>query len=82
MINTYKSVEETKTPDEFLDYCQVQDVRTHLARLEHCFNQVKAELNRAIEKGDDREMAEAISDWLDAIKREAATLQEIYGDGF
>ena len=82
MNTMYKSVEETKTPDEFVDYCQVQDVRTHLARLEHCFNRVKSELYQAIEKGDDREMAEAISDWLDAIKREAATLQEIYGDGF
>ncbi len=82
MTNMYKCVEETKTPDEFFDYCQVQDVRTHLARLGHCFNQVQENFCQVIENGDDNVIGEAVSNWLDAIKKEVATLNEIYGDGF
>ncbi len=82
MEKKIKRVEDTKTLTEYAEFCQRQDIRMHLERLEYCSNKIKAMFQQILEDGDDMEIAKEINMWLDEIKKEAGRLQTTYGDGF
>ena len=82
MEKTTKRIEDTKTLKEYAEFCQRQDIRMHLERLEHCGNKIKAIFHQILEDGDDMEIAKEINMWLDELKREAGRLRMTYGDGF